>query len=141
MGTTTAPTDRVCEQCGGPMVGKTMRARYCSSTCRSHKAKGRPASKPKRAAKPGVGAMVEAVRAELAAAGQESSALGAAALALAMRVDHGSSETGSAFAVLVKELRATLAVALVGATSVGDGVDELERRREAKVVRARSGSS
>ena len=83
------------------------------------------------------GRQVAAVRAELDAAHRTESALGMAALALAERVDRGLMETGSAFAALVREMRATLAEALKDAERAGDGVDEIRERRERKMARAR----
>lgn len=80
-----------------------------------------------------LGSTVEAVRAELVAAGRADSYLGRAALALAYRVDTSTAVMG--FAALVKELRATMDAATGDVTSAGDPVDELRARRD-RILRA-----
>jgi hypothetical protein len=56
--------------------------------------------------------VVTAVRLELERTEVSGSALGAAALVLAARLDRSSSDTGSGVAALVRELRATMAEAM-----------------------------
>jgi hypothetical protein len=70
------------------------------------------------------------VQAKLEAAGRSETYLGAAALALADRIDQSTAVMG--FAALVKELRATMDAALDGVQQAADPLDELKRRRDAK---------
>lgn len=70
------------------------------------------------------------MQAELDAAGRADTYLGAAALALADRIDQSTAVMG--FAALVKELRATMDAALAGVKKVADPLDELRARRDAK---------
>lgn len=135
--------ERVCEVCGAKFETKRSHAKTCSGACRSVKAKGqvrelRPAATAGRSGPVAVvpvpsapGSSVrDRVLAELVAAGREESALGAAAMLLAGRIDAGN-EPGSALSALNRELRATLAEALRGSTksSVGALRDELAERR------------
>jgi len=71
---------------------------------------------------------VEAVRAELEAAGRVDTYLGRAALALAVRIDYSTAVMG--FAALVKELRATMQAATEGVVVAADPIDELRARRD-----------
>lgn len=75
---------------------------------------------------------VAAVRAQLEAAGRAETYLGAAALALAERIDNSTAVMG--FAPLVKELRSTMDAALAGVKVAGDPVDELRARRDRKLA-------
>ncbi|GAA4627291.1 hypothetical protein [Cellulomonas oligotrophica] len=77
------------------------------------------------------------MRAELVAAGRETSARGVLALALAARVDRGRMETGSSFASLARATRETLADALRDVEPEGDELDDLKERRDGKRGRAR----
>jgi hypothetical protein len=70
----------------------------------------------------------------LVSAGREGSPLGLACLALAGRVDNSKADTAAGLASLVRQLDESLAGALKGAERVGDPIDELRRRREAKRV-------
>jgi hypothetical protein len=56
----------------------------------------------------------------------------AVALILASRLDSQTADTGSAMASVARELRASLAAALSGATS-GDQVDEIAKKRDEKL--------
>jgi len=71
---------------------------------------------------------VEAVRAELEAAGRADTYLGRAAAALAVRIDESTAVMG--FAALVKELRATMQAATEGVVVQADPIDELRERRD-----------
>jgi hypothetical protein len=73
---------------------------------------------------------VSAVRAALEAGGRLDTYLGAAALALAERVDSSTAVMG--FAALVKELRVTMDAAMAGVTTAVDPVDELRAWRDRK---------
>jgi len=76
---------------------------------------------------------VAAVRVELEAVEQSTSALGAMALALASRIDHSVRETGPALASLTRELRLTMDEARASghhASSIAEKLgDELALRR------------
>jgi hypothetical protein len=76
--------------------------------------------------------VTEALRAELDRAGQADSVLGRAALGLAQRIDASVVDTGSSYAALQRELRATLEV-LAGQLQPASAVDELRARREARL--------
>lgn len=76
--------------------------------------------------------VLAAARAELRAADVVDSALGAAALTLAERLDAGE-ERGSGLAAISKELRCLLSAACEDVGKVGDPVDELRQRREARL--------
>lgn len=54
-----------------------------------------------------------------------------AALVLAARIDAGA-DSGASIAAMVKQLHATMAVALEHAELAADPIDELRRRREAR---------
>lgn len=127
------PVERRCDHCGRPYEAKRKTSRFCCDSCRAKHGQGRPA-KPvvTPMPRPTEAGVVRAAREALEAAGRLGSPLGAAALALAERVDSGE-ERGSALAAVVKELRATLAEATKDATAVGDPVDELRARREKRL--------
>lgn len=76
------------------------------------------------------GSVFEATRTELRAAGSLDSALGQAALRLALLVDMQGPMSGSAAATLVKEWRVTLAEAVKQQAVPTSLVDELRKRRE-----------
>lgn len=122
--------ERTCEVCGKPFQAQRSTAKSCGSSCRARKSVdgGRVRVLPAKAADP-VG-LVESVRAELAAAGREGSALGQAALVLAGRIA-SNTEPGSAVSALNRELRATMAEALRSAPNsvLGAMRDELAERR------------
>lgn len=131
---------RRCDYCGKAYEAKTKRSRYHSDACRkaADRHPERKAVEREAAAEEMVpGAVVAATRVELDAAGRTSSALGQAALAVALKIDGGVAETGSAFATLVKELRATLAAALGNTEVEGDIVDELKQQRQKRHRAAR----
>jgi hypothetical protein len=73
-----------------------------------------------------------AARAELASVGREDSFAGAVAMHMARQMDRGG-HTGSQTATMSRELRASLAEALRGGIPVGDGVDELQKRRAERI--------
>lgn len=121
---------RNCDTCGRPYEAKSTRSRFCSDTCRVRKSRG-AAPPPSAEDSP----LVRATRKELAAAGQQHSALGQLALALAARMSTGQTTAG--LATLSRELR-TVAAAAIGSTpnrtpaaGQGDELDELKARRDA----------
>lgn len=125
---------KTCAQCAASFDSPSPTARFCSARCRKAAFRARqevPAASLDRPAT--VGTTVEAVRAELEAAGRVDSYLGRAALALALRVDTSTAVMG--FGALVKELRATMDAATGGFTIAGDPVDELRARRD-RILRA-----
>lgn len=122
--------------CGADLSSAHPNKKWASGTCRQRVARGHRAevvpivseSEPE----PSLTVMA-ATRAELEAVGQASSALGVAALKLAVRLD-GSADTGAGRASLNREWRATLDAALSVArprSSVGALRDELAARRGA----------
>lgn len=135
-----------CEFCGSEFEAKTKRARFCKqkdcqrARARARKQKQRSPATVTELPRPEGGAVDDsddsvfaATRAQLEAADRLRTPTGAAALALAKRIDSGSfADTGSSFAAVVKELRATLGEALADAAVPDDPVDELRARREAR---------
>lgn len=140
-----------CATCGKPFEAKRSTAKYCSDRCRvqaqrrSGSDKGKviafgvavapPQTEPSR--EPGL--LESAARTELEAVGRAETLAGGVVLALARRIDQaGPDDTGSAFAALTKELRASLAAAVAGAEQEDDPVDQVRKQRERK-QRERSG--
>jgi hypothetical protein len=124
---------RACDSCQVVYEAKRRASRFCSERCRKRAQRGHvvalPATEPERPAESS--GLRAAVLGELAAAGREQTALGQAALGLAVRIEQGA-DTGSAVASLVRELRATLAEALADARPVS-ALDELKARRIARL--------
>lgn len=135
-----------CEVCKQPFDAKRKTAKYCSNGCRVQ---------AQRSAGSGTGTVVafgvvsasaladsgrrepgrlEAMaRAELEAYGRADTLAGGVVLALARRIDQaGPDDTGSGFAALTKELRASLAAAVAGADQEADPVDQVRKQREQK---------
>lgn len=134
---------RNCVVCGKEFEAKRSTARYCGSGCRV-RASRMPKTHPTRPAPipppppPPADDLYEslgvltATTAALEAAGRLESPAGQAAVALATRIDSPTFETGAAFAALVRQHGATLAIALDGAKRAADALDELRERRERK---------
>jgi hypothetical protein len=103
----------------------------CSAKCRTAKARGAPirVDEPAEGREPRVRRRVEA---ELEDAGRSGTWLAEAAIEVARRIDEATAVMG--YAALVKELRATMDVALEGVKRKTDPLvalqDELEARRE-----------
>lgn len=123
--------------CRGPNCGRTFqatnpRAKYCSSTCRSrgNRAGGSVVELPTQEPTNDSG-LLAATRSELSAAGVLDTVLGQQALELAARISSPMS-TGASVASLSKELRVVMVEATAGAQAVGDPLDELRARRDAK---------
>ena len=117
--------NRVCLcGCGRSLAGRTPKARYFEANCRKKAFKDRQNAPTA----PSDRGTVERVTVELERAGRLDTWQGAAALQLAQRIDDSTAVMG--FAALVKELRATMDVALAGAVSAADPVDELRARRD-----------
>ena len=118
--------ERSCNACGAPYEAVRASSQYCGDTCKKRAQRGYT---PPATTSTGSGTAT-AVRAELTAAGRLDTHLGAAALALADRIDNATAVMG--FAALVKELRATMEAATAGAVEAMDPVDELRARRDDK---------
>ena len=131
---------RPCNACGETYEAKRSTSKYCSSSCRVRASRGGaevveiPAP-PAAEADGDVGPVTTATLKALAEADRLEHPMGAAALALARRVDFPGLDTGSAFAAVVRQLEATLAAATKGAaaaTAPGMLQDELAARRAAQ---------
>ena len=123
---------RSCGSCGRSYESERATSKFCGDTCRKRSQRGHVApatALPVRDSGTPSGT-VAAVRAELEAAGRSGTHLGAAALALAERIDGSTAVMG--FAALVKELRLTMEAAVAGVKVAADPVDELRSRRDAK---------
>lgn len=132
-----------CLECGKPFESVRRSTKHCSPTCgkrawRRNKDRdkyrgqdrGSSGEQPVSARVPRIS---DATAAALEAAGRTETPLGQLALRLALRIDVGGDESGSAIAAMSKELRATLGAALAGAAADGgDVVDMLRAKREAK---------
>jgi len=132
---------RRCDVCGAPYVAKLSSSRFCGGTCRARASRmsGVPASLAVLEVASAVevtAGTVAAVRVELEAVEQASSALGAMALALASRIDNSVRETGPALASLTRELRLTMGEARASgrhASSIAERLgDELAVRRASR---------
>lgn len=136
---------RSCATCNGSMKGKRANAKYCSDACRFRGAKRGgtvspaatvteiPAAPPSESRRPPLGATATMVLAELEAADRVQTVAGVAALQLALEVDRGSAGAQSGYASLVRQLHATMAIAMAGAKIADDIVDELKERRAARL--------
>lgn len=124
--------------CGTAFEARSSKARYCSDRCRKRKGKSDAlvVDLPRQTeGDTGAGTVESATLAALTEAGRADHPLGAAALALARRVDSPGLDTGSALAAVVRQLEATLAAATKGAaaaTAPGMLQDELAARRAAQ---------
>lgn len=123
---------KVCEACRKPFETTNGRKKFCDAACRGRAHRGsvielhvEPVDLHRDLP------VSTATRDTLEAAGRLTTPAGAAALALAARID-ADSDTGSALAAMVKEHRAALDAALVGAVVETDALDELRERRERK---------
>lgn len=125
---------RNCDSCSSPYTAQRPNSRFCSESCRKKAARGTdsPRIEPIEA-RSDVASTRSRVQAELEEAGRAETYLGAAALALADRIDQSTAVMG--FAALVKELRSTMEAATAGVVKAGDAVDEVTARREEKLRR------
>ena len=125
----------VCGACLQPFQAKTRRAKYCSTPCRTRAFQQRRQEKLAEEAGQKPGPVESAARAKLVETGRLETIDGAAALALARRLDRGA-DTGSAIAAMVRELRTTLDVATAGTTQRRDPLDEIAAKREERLARS-----
>jgi hypothetical protein len=125
---------KTCLVDGVPFEAKRAAAKYCSERCRKRAQRGHllPVST---LPKPDVpdGVTVAQVRAELGAAGRADTYLGAAALALAERIDNATAVMG--FAALVRELRVTMEAAMEGAGNDVDALTDIRSSAALKLIR------
>ena len=130
---------RSCDVCGTIYEAKRVTSRYCSSGCRVRKSRGAevvemPTAPTEPEASIPAGAVYAATLKALSDAGRADHPMGAAALALARRIDSPGLDTGSALAALVGRLDVTLTAATRGAgaaTAPAKLADELAARRAA----------
>lgn len=138
---------RACDQCETEYTATRSTSRFCSAACRSAAARERRTAiaEPEPAAVEAPGAdeprrtaVEQMVRQKLDEARRTDTVDGQSALALAIRIDERQ-DSGSGLASLVNALRATLALALTGATgpsedeqppATGDPIIDLQERRE-----------
>lgn len=121
---------RSCVTCGKPLEGSP-RKKFCGDRCRQRAHRGAVAPVAPVVALPSrqqsSGLYASTLR-ELEAAGRVDTVDGQAALVLALRIEASQVDTGSSFAALIRELRATKDAALASAPATGP-VDELRRKR------------
>lgn len=123
--------------CQGPNCGKTFqatnpRAKYCTSTCRSRGNRAGGSVVEMHPPSPvDESGLLTVTRNELSSAGVLDTVLGQQALELAARITSPMS-TGASVASLSKELRVVMIEATAGVQAVGDPLDELRARRDAK---------
>lgn len=131
---------RPCDVCGNAYEAKRATSKYCSSGCRIRacRAAEKPAEPPVQigvAAQAAFrGGLYESTLARLEEVGRLETVLGQQALFLAQRLESSLLDSGSSLASLSKELRAVMDAALDGVAKAADPVDELRRRREAKLT-------
>lgn len=126
-----------CARCGEAFEGRTARALYCGDRCRKQASRGGgtprkvapsapPAEAPAAADVPVEGDVSVYTRAELVKAARLETALGAAALLAARRLDASTSaDTGASIAALLREHRAALEAATRDAETAADPLDAL----------------
>lgn len=129
---------RRCESCGKSYEAARKTSKYCGGTCRVRASRGAlaPAVSPLAALpdpSPDTG-LVAMVEKELRDAGRLDTFLGQAAVALARRIV-ADQDTGSAIASLNREMRATVADAVKGASVARSAVD---RRKDELAARRRA---
>ena len=122
---------KTCVVCGKTFEAKRAVAKYCpGGVCGKRAQRGHVA--PVAPLPASASSTVSLVKAELERAGRSDTYLGAAAVALAQRIDEATAVMG--YAGLVKELRSTMDAALAGAKREADPLvvlqDELKARRE-----------
>jgi len=125
---------RNCAVCDVPFEAQRYQAKYCGDTCRKRAQRGGIAGKTESVAPPvdrKVAGLIDAVTAELEAAGKANSVAGQHALELASRIVNAPG-MNTGVAALSKQLQAVLAEALRGATHAANPLDELRARRDRK---------
>ena len=131
---------RDCDRCGKGYAPRSQRSRFCSVNCRTAATRARATGSPERiapvvvdldapVAERSAGPVELATRARLESVDRLEGPLGQVCVAAARTIDSPSTPP-SAMAGLLKELRASLEVALDGVGREADLVDELKARRE-----------
>lgn len=125
---------KTCVVCGVSFEAARAYAKYCGGVCskraqRGHVLRTAPVSDLPRPD----GETVVRVRAELVAAGRSDTYLGAAALALAERIDNATAVMG--FAALVRELRLTMEAATEGVNHDTDALTDIRSSAALKLIR------
>lgn len=124
---------RECAVCGTGFEAKRPQARYCGETCKKRAQRGgiaTPAT-PAPVVNRAVSGLVDAVEAELEAAGKLNSMIGQHAMELANRIVSAPG-MNAGVASLSKELSRVMAEALKVSTAKANPLDELRARRDAK---------
>ena len=128
---------RNCDVCNEAFDAKRPQAKYCSTRCRTRASRaGLAVSRNPAAAAPTItretSGLLDAVQAELEAAGKVNTVAGQHALELASRIVNAPG-MNTGVAALSKQLQNVLAEALRGATGQqANPLDELKKRRDRK---------
>ena len=130
---------RNCDVCTASFEAKRPQARYCSTRCRTRASRGGLAVSRNAKAAPAAptvtretSGLLDAVQAELEAAGKVNTVAGQHALELAARIVNAPG-MNTGVAALSKQLQNVLAEALRGATGPQvNPLDELKARRDRK---------
>lgn len=122
---------KVCEACRQSFESPNPRKRFCDASCRSRGHRGAVVALPNEPLT-AASSVTAATRTLLEAADRAETPAGASALALAARID-SNSDTGSAMASMVRELRAAVADATAGVAAAADRVDEIRAQREKRM--------
>jgi len=124
---------RSCAVCSAPFEAQRPQAKYCGDTCRKRAQRGGiadTASPAPQVDRPTTG-LLDAVQAELDAAGRSNSVAGQHALELANRIVNAPG-MNTGVAALSKQLQAVLAEALKNSATAVNPLDELRARRDLK---------
>ena len=133
---------RTCAHCGEEFIAKRPTAKYCGTTCRTRATRARESGATAAPIVPAdhgfdevPSGLIEVTRRTLDDSGVLDTVSGQSALLLAARLG-SNHETGAAMAALSKQLEALVASALAS-VSRADRMDEVTRRRDEKLRRAR----
>jgi hypothetical protein len=128
---------RTCEACRRPFETSSRKARFCSSSCRGKAHRSGTRLNPAAIVTPlptSAGGWTKATEKALRDVARLETWQGQAALGVAQRLDESVTDTGSAYAALVREHRASMEKALLGVGAPGSAVqtdrDELAAWRE-----------
>jgi hypothetical protein len=140
--------ERSCDHCGRPYIAKRASSKYDSDLCRKRAQRSgaaaprTPASSEAREAvderidEAATRLVTPAVLAELKEANAQDTAAGRVALALSLRLDLPSLDTGSAVASVARQLLEAMKAATADAKPTGEP-DPLAEMRKAREERAR----
>jgi hypothetical protein len=130
---------RFCETCRTRFEAKSTRARFCTDRCRKRAQRGgaAPAKKAAPRKSRAMSGFEKATLAELRKLGAVDTMLGQQALTIAKRMA-GETETGSAVATLSREHSRLMAELAARKVAAADPVNEVQRRRDEKLARARA---